>query len=103
MQGTLLLELVAGPHDHKQGGSSSDHTCPRCCCNVLLLPLPSGRLLLATLHASRHELLADCCVIINCCPLRCAAQGLVSRGAYTSWVQRHVVQAQYVKVRRGGA
>ncbi|PRW45157.1 Palmitoyl- thioesterase 1 [Chlorella sorokiniana] len=24
-------------------------------------------------------------------------QGLVSRGAYTSWVQRHVVQAQYVK------
>ncbi|KAI7840948.1 hypothetical protein COHA_005378 [Chlorella ohadii] len=24
-------------------------------------------------------------------------QGLISRGAYTAWVQRHVVQAQYVK------
>ncbi len=27
-----------------------------------------------------------------------AMQGLISRGAYTAWVQRHVVQAQYVKV-----
>lgn len=29
---------------------------------------------------------------------RSAVQGLVSRGAYNWWVQRHVVQAQYVKV-----